>query len=42
MPMKYGLTLEKVTLTDYEMLMVVMTIIGLVLVSKNSHKNNHR
>ncbi|ERH35927.1 hypothetical protein SEQU_02325 [Staphylococcus equorum UMC-CNS-924] len=25
-------------MTDYEMLMIVMTIIGLVLVSKNDHK----
>ncbi|MBO1198412.1 hypothetical protein J3T65_02890 [Staphylococcus simiae] len=25
-------------MTDYEMLMVVMTIIGLVLISKNDHK----
>ncbi|PHK50638.1 hypothetical protein BTJ66_02025 [Staphylococcus edaphicus] len=25
-------------MTDYEMLMIVLTIIGLVLVSKNDHK----
>ncbi|PNZ14666.1 hypothetical protein [Staphylococcus simiae] len=25
-------------MTDYEMLMVVMTIIGLVLISRSSHK----
>ncbi|WP_421041497.1 hypothetical protein [Mammaliicoccus vitulinus] len=27
-------------MTDYEMLMIVLTIIGLVLIS-NSQKNNH-
>ncbi|MBO1198413.1 hypothetical protein J3T65_02895 [Staphylococcus simiae] len=32
------LLLERGSMTDYEMLMVVMTIIGLVLISKESHK----
>ncbi|PNZ14668.1 hypothetical protein [Staphylococcus simiae] len=30
--------LERSSVSDYEMLMVVMTIIGLVLISKESHK----
>ncbi|PNZ82450.1 hypothetical protein [Staphylococcus microti] len=32
------LLLERSSMTDYEMLMVVLTIIGLVMISQNSHK----
>ncbi|MCO4324322.1 hypothetical protein MXE81_12570 [Mammaliicoccus sciuri] len=32
---------ERRSMTDYEMLMVVLTIIGLVLISNIDHKNNH-
>ncbi|WP_016912044.1 hypothetical protein [Mammaliicoccus vitulinus] len=28
-------------MTDYEMLMIVISIIGLVLISNNNQKNNH-
>nr|QDY98425.1 sprG3 peptide [Staphylococcus aureus] len=28
-------------MSDFEMLMVVLTIIGLVLISNNNQKNNH-
>ncbi|MCS4487178.1 MAG: hypothetical protein Q4F01_05775 [Staphylococcus rostri] len=32
------LLLERNSMTDYEMLMVVLTIIGLVMISQNNHK----
>ncbi|MCS4485271.1 hypothetical protein [Staphylococcus americanisciuri] len=32
------LLLERNSMTDYEMLMVVLTIIGLVVMSQNNHK----
>ena len=33
-------TLERTSMSDFEMLMVVLTIIGLVLISTQDHKNN--
>jgi hypothetical protein len=32
---------ERNSMSDYEMLMIVLTIIGLVLISNNQKKNNH-
>ncbi|HDD7700462.1 TPA: hypothetical protein PBL84_002273 [Staphylococcus aureus] len=34
------LLLERTSMSDFEMLMVVLTIIGLVLISNQGHKNN--
>ncbi|MCO4342159.1 hypothetical protein MTQ94_10635 [Staphylococcus agnetis] len=35
------LLLERNSMSDFEMLMVVLTIISLVLISNQNQKNNH-